>query len=400
MNDSDPDFTTRLSRWGTHSAKWDLLASRLGDDVIALSVADMEFQTCSAVVDAVTLAALHGSYGYTEVFPDFAEAAVGWQRRRHGWAPDAEDVHFFPRVVQCVSALVNFILPSEDGRRVRVATLSPAYSPLLEVCERSGVELARIPLADTATRARIDWGALETALHDADLFLWTNPHNPTGRVWTTEELRRLADILREGSVLVLSDDIHSDFTRPGRPSYTALAAIAPDLWESGRIIQCASPGKTFTIAGLEATAICVHGELGDRLEAGKRRMGLHNPNYFAIPAVLAAWNEGGPWADELLRVIDRNIRAALDIFARLLPDAAACDPDGTYLIWVDASAYIEDEEDLARACRAARVAVSPGGDFGPGYEQYFRVNTALPRRDLEKGLIRLCSALAHREAES
>ena len=84
MNDSDPAFTTRLSRWGTHSAKWDLLASRLGDDVIALSVADMEFQTCSAVVDAVTLAALHGSYGYTEVFPDFAEAAVGWQRRRHG----------------------------------------------------------------------------------------------------------------------------------------------------------------------------------------------------------------------------------------------------------------------------------------------------------------------------
>lgn len=266
MTATDEDFSRHLSRWGTHSAKWDLLAKDLGENAIALSVADMEFVSCPEVREAIADAAALGAYGYTEVFDDFAEAATAWMTRRHGWSCEVEDVHFFPRVVQCVAALVDHVLPRDD-RPVRVVTLDPAYSPLLEVCERAGTDLVRVPMRDTAVSASIDWEALEEALADADLLLWTNPHNPTGRIWSVDEQRRLAELLRECRALVLSDDIHCDFERPGGQRYSALARVAKDLWMSGRIVHCASPGKTFNIAGLEATAICVHGPLGADLEA-------------------------------------------------------------------------------------------------------------------------------------
>lgn len=386
-------FEEHLDRWGTHSAKWDLLAARLGPEAVSMSVADMELRTAPCVIDAVTAAARHGTYGYTEVFDDFRRAAVLWQRERHGWAPEPGCVRFFPRVVQCVSALLNVVLPDRRAARPVVVTLDPAYGPLLEVAERSGAEIRRVPLLlddFPASPARIDIPALERALDGADLFLLCNPHNPTGRIWTAEELGAVADAVLPTGVLVLSDDIHADFQRPGRTRYAPIASTRPALWESGRLIQCASPGKTFTIAGLEATAVLAPGDLGDELEAAKRRMGLHNPSYFAIPAAIAAWTRGGPWVDRLRAFIDANLAEAVRIVRAELPRARVADPDGTYLIWVDARSYLRDEADLDRAVRACRVAVTPGEDFGERYAGWFRINTALPAGELAAALPRLC----------
>ena len=172
-----------------------------------------------------------------------------------------------------------------------------------------------------------------------------------------------------------------------------MAVAAPALWGSGRLIQCASPGKTFTIAGLEATAVLVPGGLGDELEAAKRRMGLHNPSYFAIPAAIAAWTRGASWVDGLLSVIDANIAETVRIVRAELPRARVTDPDGTYLVWIDARPYLRDGADLDRAMRACRVAVSPGEDFGDRYAGWFRINTALPRDELVEAVPRLCRAI-------
>ena len=276
-------FEEHLDRWGTHSAKWDLLAARLGPEAVSMSVADMELRTAPCVIDAVTAAARHGTYGYTEVFDDFRRAAVLWQRERHGWAPEPDCVRFFPRVVQCVSALLNVVLPDRRAARPVVVTLDPAYGPLLEVAERSGAEIRRVPLLlddFPASPARIDIPALERALDGADLFLLCNPHNPTGRIWTAEELGAVADAVLPTGVLVLSDDIHADFQRPGRTRYAPIASTRPALWESGRLIQCASPGKTFTIAGLEATAV-----LAPRGPRGRAR-GRQAPDGPAQPLLL------------------------------------------------------------------------------------------------------------------
>ncbi len=394
MSRPEFDFTSHLDRRGTHSAKWDLLTAPLGADAFSLSIADMEFRTCPEVVDAVVAAAEHGTYGYTEVFDDFARAASAWQSRRHAWDLDPADVHFFPRVVQCVSALVDDIIPSRTMSPARVCTLDPAYSPLLEVCERAGATIERAGILDSAGDARIDFTALDESMSRADLLLWTNPHNPTGRVWSREELKRVADLAREYGTLIFSDDIHADFERPGRRRYTPLALVAPDLWESGRIIQCASPGKTFSIAGLEATAICVHGALGDALEASKRRAGLHNPNYFAIPAALAAWTKGDEWVDALITRMDANLRIARALLAERLPRATVSDPDGTYLLWIDARDYLEGSAALEDASRRSRVAVSDGVEFGPGLSGWFRINVALPEAELLTALNRLLDEIS------
>ncbi|PID97937.1 MAG: aminotransferase [Actinobacteria bacterium] len=393
-------FNTHLNRWNTHSAKWDLLARPLGEDAISLSVADMEFRTAPAVIEAITHAAQHGSYGYTEVFEDFYDAATHWQRSCHGWDISTDDVHFFPRIIECIAVLVNDILPSQlaFNRPPIVTSLVPAYGPIMEVIELSGADIRRVPLHEkTLDNGEIshsfDPEKLDAALNGADLLIWCNPHNPTGRVWTRKELETVAKIAARHDVLVLSDDVHADFTRPERTPYTPLALVSPDLWDSERLIQCASPGKTFTTAGLEAAAIFAPGQLGTALEKAKRKAGLHNPHYFAIPAAIAAWNEGGKWVDALRRYIDANLRLAHTILKRQLPKAHLTDPDGTFLIWVEASAYLTDEEDLNRACSNSAVAVSPGSDFGHEYARHFRINVALPASELEKALTRLCAAL-------
>lgn len=389
MSRPEFDFTSHLDRRGTHSAKWDLLAAPLGTDAYSLSIADMEFRTCPEVVAAVVAAAKHGTYGYTEVFDDFAHAASAWQSRRHAWELDPTDVHFFPRVVNCVSVLVNDIIPHQTKSPAKVCTLDPAYSPLLEVCDRAGATIERVEILDSAGEARIDFAALKEAMSRADILLWTNPHNPTGRVWTRKELERVADLARTYGTLIFSDDIHADFERPGRCRYTPIAVVAPDLWESGRIIQCASPGKTFSIAGLEATAICVHGTLGEALEIAKRRAGLHNPNYFAIPAALAAWTKGDAWVDALIMRVDANLRAARALLAERLPRATISDPDGTYLLWIDARDYLKGSADLKDVSTRSRVAVSDGSEFGAGFSGWFRINVALPESELLDALSRL-----------
>ena len=386
-------FDTTINRWGTHSAKWDLLAAHLGDDALSLSVADMEFATCPEVSRAIVDACAEGIFGYTEVFDDFRQAAARWQERRHGWALDPGDVHFFPRIVQCVSALCSIILPRSLGRPPRVVTLDPAYGPIIEVIERAGCELRRVPLDLSGDTPQIPEALFARAMEGADLLLWCSPHNPTGRIWSEGEMEMVASLAVQGDVLVLSDDIHADFQRPGRKRYQPLSDFAPHLWESGRLIQCMSPGKTFNTAGLEASAIAVRGEVGERLEEAKRLMGLHNPNFFASPATIAAWNLGETWVDELRARIDANLRVAVDYLRRALPQAHVVDPDGTYLVWVDARAYLASASSLNEAVSASRVAVSPGEDFGASYEGFFRINVALPERDLMRALERLCKAI-------
>lgn len=398
-SDAQQSFTARPHRWGTHSAKWDLLASPLGSDAISLSVADMEFYSAPTVIHAITRAAAHGVYGYTEVFTDFAQAACRWQRVRHQWEPRPEETHFFPRIVQCLSALLDRVIAPKNGERPVLVTLAPAYGPLLEVAHRLGVRIREVPInthADPDTRLLhhgLNLNLLGDAMKGADVLLWCNPHNPTGRVWTRDELHAVATLALTHDVLVFSDDIHADFTRTERTSYTPLALVSPELWERELLIHCASPGKTFNTAGLESAAIFAPPALGQALEEAKRAAGLHNPNYFAIPATIAAWTDGDKWVDTLRQRIDANLLLAVDLLRTLLPAAHITDPDGTYLVWVDAAAYLPHADTLTAVMDEARVAVSPGIDFGSEYGSYFRVNVALPPADLEDALERFCYRL-------
>lgn len=396
------DFSQPVNRWNTHSAKWDLLTQPYGKDAISLSVADMEFRTASPISQAICSAAELGCYGYTEVFEDFANTAVHWQIQRHNWSPDPSSVIFFPRVVQCLSSLLHSPIPyhtnhppqlGTEHKNWRVSCLFPAYDPLIEVIELSDAQLIPVELVEEKGKYVIDFTVLRQALEKSDLFILCNPHNPTGRVWTSEELHCITKIAKETGTIIFSDDVHADFLRGVTHPYTPLASIAPDLWESGHIIHCASPGKTFNLAGLESTAIFSQGDTAKLLHKAKRAYGLHNPNYFAIPGAIAAWTYGEEYLEELLPYIDSNIGYTVNYFRTHLPRAIVYEPEGTYLVWIDLRSYIYSAEDLTALMHKSKVVVSRGEDFGSRYLGYIRINTALPRTQLEEALSRLSAHL-------
>lgn len=391
---SDP--TTQLlaaNRRGTHSAKWDLLAAPYGEGAISLSVADIEFQTAPVVSAAVIDAAQRANYGYTEVFADFYQAATRWQKSHHQWGVESDSATFFPRIIEAVSAVLSWRTRTY-GRPLRVVTLAPYYSPILEVVHRWDAEVTPVRMDFANQPATFDILALEKALIDADLLLWCNPHNPSGRVWQTQELRQVAQLCQDNQVLVISDDIHADFTTEGH-KYAPLAKVAPRLWEDGLLLQCASPGKTFAMAGLEAAVIFGAPQLLCALEDEKRKLGLHNPNYFAIPAAIAAWTRGDQWAEELRLYVNKNLTNTREALLNRCPELSITATEGTFLQWIDASKYLSEPEDLERIQTRSRVLITPGADFGPGYQHFFRLNVAVPSPVLREGIDRLSHALTN-----
>lgn len=376
-------FDQPISRAGTWCAKWDMPPVSHHSDAIALSVADMEFTTCPAAQAAVERAAGRGVYGYTEVFEDFADAAASWQFERHGWVVDPTSVIFFPRVVQMLSCL----LQDHYDHPPTVAYLSPSYSPMREVMGLAGCRILHVPLIEETWN--LDYDALDDAMRQADILLWCSPHNPTGRVWNRNELTFIAERARQYRTLIVSDDVHADLVRQDH-TYTSLGQLFPDLSAQGLLITAFSPGKTFNMAGLEATAVVVDNpELRATLCEAKRRYGLHNPNYFAIPAAITAWREGGPWLDSLLTYVDGNFDYVARTLTAELPSLNYTIPEGTYLSWVDLKSLGLTEQQRDAWWEAARVFPTPGEDFGEGYESYARFNLAIPRETLREALNRL-----------
>ncbi|MDO5746112.1 MAG: aminotransferase class I/II-fold pyridoxal phosphate-dependent enzyme [Actinomycetaceae bacterium] len=386
MLDKYFDFDTITPRRNTWSAKWDLLAAPLGDQAVSLSVADMEYMTSPAIRQAMKKAAEHGIYGYTEVFDDFSAACSGWLERRHGWSVESQDIIFFPRVIEFIACYVNFIAP-----QCKVVTMAPRYSPIMEVIERAGCAITEVDLLQDEQGYTIDFSALEKEFVHADLFLWCSPHNPTGRVWTKEESIAILDLARRYKVTVISDDVHADFVRThAAHPYIPLPVLGKDLYEKGHLIVCVSPGKTFNTAGLEVAAICCgNKELGKTIVSAKRRAGLHNPHYFAIPTAIAAWNDSDEWVDALLCQIDERIDQACHELQTHCHNWKVYRPEGTYLLWIE-TPYMS-QSDLEAMVAKTQVALSLGEDFGAGYERFFRLNVAVPHKMLTEGLQRLVS---------
>lgn len=383
-------FDDVVDRFGTWSANWDVHGSDFDPPLISMAVAEMEFPTAPPVRRAVEQSASRGVYSYTEVFPDFGRACSGWFARHHSFEFSPESVVFAPRIVEVVSAILNHVLADHP----KVVTLSPAYGPILEVVRESGCAVVEVPLLGSPRDGwSIDFDLLAQSLASAEVFILTNPHNPTGRVWSESELEAVADAVRASGVLVISDDIHGDVTRPDH-SWLPLARVAPDLSESGRIITCLSPGKTFNMAGLEASAIVVENEtLRNQLKRAIRAAGLHNPNYFAIPAAIAAWTDGDSWLAAVNSYIDANLRYVHERFSRELAGVVSAIPEATFLMWVDGRELGLDKKKIDHITRDSNVLVTPGEDYGAHWAGYFRMSVAMPASMLSEAMDRLISAL-------
>ena len=379
------DFDELVERRGTNCVKWD---ESPAEDVIPLWVADMDFKAAPAIQEAVRRRAEHGVFGYAVVGDDYYDAVISWFARRHNWTIRREEILYTTGVVPAVSAVLKALtLPGE-----RVVTLTPAYNCFFSSIRNTGCELAECRLRwNRNERFEIPWDELEALCRDerTTVFLLCNPHNPTGRVWTKEELERMNDICMKHGVKVVSDEIHCELVMPGH-RFQPFAAVSEACRQNSVILN--SPSKSFNTASLQiANIVCAQPEWRRRIDRAVNINEVCDVNPFGPVALIAAYNESEDWIDALNQYLWDNYRALCDFVAEHLPQWRVRPLEGTYLVWIDITATgLTAQQYADRLMDKARVWVNPGTMYGPqSGEGYIRLNIACPRSRLMEALERI-----------
>ena len=382
------NFDEVIDRKNTDSMKWSAsyLEQHFGSaDCVPLWVADMDFRTAQPVIDAVTERAGHGIYGYALAGDEFYEAVIKWQKRRNGWEVKKEWIVFSPGVVPALWHIVRtFCSPGE-----KVILQSPVYYPFYKVIEDNGCQVINNRLINNGGRYEMNFEELERQAEDSSvkMMILCSPHNPVGRVWTKEELRRVSEICFANDVLLVSDEIHSDLVF--RPNvHTPAASLSEELMMN--TITCMAPSKTFNLAGVQVSDVIVPDRRLRRRLAGSLKSAGVMPNVFGLAAQTAAYNEGEEWLEQLLEYLAGNLDFMENFITSELPEVKSRRPEGTYLAWLDFSGYGFTTEELQnRMKNKAGVALDDGYIFGDGGEPCQRINFACPRSVLIKAMERL-----------
>ncbi|WP_043529186.1 MalY/PatB family protein [Litchfieldella xinjiangensis] len=379
------DFATPIDRcqpWP--SQKW----QRYEDDVVPLWVADMDFRSPPAVVEALASRVEHGVFGYGRVPDSLRHTFCEWSQEHYDWQLAPAWQVWLPGVVPALHlASLAFAEPG-DG----ILSVSPIYPPFLHVARRTGRIPQTASLSEPLTPGgpwQLDLEALEASITPRTrLLLWCHPHNPTGRVWRPDELAGLADLVERHDLLVVSDELHCDLLLDRGARHVPLAVQCPQL--ADRVITLMAPSKTFNLAGLTtACAIIPNDTLRQRFEAQMR--GLQSDvNVLGLVAAEAAYGQGDPWRHALLEVL-RQHRERLVSQASQWPGVVLSPPQSTYLAWFDLrQAGLGDAPQQALLERA-QVALSDGADFGaPGF---VRLNFGTTAQQLDEALARLDQVL-------
>ena len=398
------DFDELIERRGTNCVKWDerppLLQERTGEVMIPLWVADMDFKVAPAILEAVKRRAEHGVFGYNIVPESYYEAVISWFHRRHQWEIRREWILYTTAVVPAMSCVIKALtMPGE-----KVLILSPAYNCFFSSIKNNGCEVLESPLRRTSVDGdhsvdgdlqspsfEVDFDDFEAKCADekTTVFLLCNPHNPTGRVWTREELQRMYDICQKHGVKVVSDEIHCELIMPGY-TFVPFGTITDD----GVVMN--SPSKNFNTAGLQiANIICPNPSWRRRIDRAININEVCDVNPFGIVALQAAYNESEDWIDELNQYLWGNYQLLRDFVVEHISQWRVCRLEGTYLPWVDVSAMGTPTQQLCdRLLAEAKVWVNPGTMYGPQTgEGYIRFNIATQRSRLKEALQRIAKVL-------
>lgn len=374
------NFDTPVRRRGTACVKWD---ENEEDGIIPMWVADMDFQTAPAIVEALRRRVEHGVFGYNIVPDSYYEAVQSWFRRRHGWEIERDWIQYTTGVVPALSVIVKAF--TEPGDRVILQT--PVYNCFFSSVRNNGCEVAGSPLRSFSSplRYEMDFDDLEAKASDprAKLLILCNPHNPVGRVWTREELQRVADICRRHGVIVASDEIHNELTFRGQ-RYVPFGTV-----DMENAIVCTSPSKSFNTAGLQiANIVCAHPEWREKIDRAININEVCDVNPFGIVALQAAYNESEEWLDQLCEYIWQNYQALCEFFGKELPQLPVTQLEGTYLVWVDIRATGLSSDVLTdRLLKEGKVQVNSSTMYGA--EGFIRLNIACPRSQMMEGLERI-----------
>lgn len=384
------DFSIPTDRRDTDSYKWD---SAPEADIIPLWVADMDFETFPAITEALQRRVAHGIFGYTRVPEAYYEAVCRWFKKRHGWHINREDIIYTSGVVPAVSAVIKALtLPGDQ-----VIVQGPVYNCFFSSIRNNGCEMVSNSLIYNKEELRyeIDFDDLERKLkHErARLMLLCNPHNPGGRVWTRDELTRVAELCRKYGVRVVSDEIHCELTLYDN-EYVPFGSLPDEL--SRDSITCCSPSKAFNTAGLQiANIVCRDAEVRNRINRAININEVCDVNPFGVIALQAAYSdEGYEWLTQLRKYISANYDLLLERFARELPKCKVIRMEGTYLAWIDCSElHIPSDEIEKMLMHENKVWVNAGSMYGAEGAAFIRINMACTSELLNEGITRIVNGL-------
>ncbi|WP_303114443.1 MalY/PatB family protein [Leyella stercorea] len=387
------DFSRPTERRGTDSYKWD---SAPETDIIPLWVADMDFETFPGITEALQRRVAHGIFGYTRVPEAYYEAVCNWFGKHHGWHINREDIIYTSGVVPAVSAVIKALtLPGDQ-----VIVQGPVYNCFFSSIRNNGCETVSNSLIYNKEELRyeIDFDDLERKLaHErARLMLLCNPHNPGGRVWTRDELTRVAELCRKYGVRVVSDEIHCELTLYDN-EYVPFGSLPDEL--SHGSITCCSPSKAFNTAGLQiANIVCRDAEVRNRIDRAININEVCDVNPFGVIALQAAYSdEGYEWLTQLRAYISSNYDLLRERFARELPKCKVMRMEGTYLAWIDCSElHISSDEIEEMLMHENKVWVNAGSMYGTEGAAFIRINMACTIELLNEGITRIVNGLGNK----
>ena len=376
-------FDDITPRRATNSYKWDTAHD---DDVLPMWVADMDFRTAPAVVEALRKRVEHGIFGYTKVPPAYYEAITDWFARRHGWQIEKDWIIYTSGVVPALSAVIKALTVPGDCILVQ----PPVYNCFFSSIRNNGCEIVENPLLYINETYRIDFAGLEQKASDpkVKLLLLCNPHNPSGRVWTRQELTRIGEICLRNDVIVIADEIHCELVYPGH-TYTPFASISEEFLMHS--VTCTSPSKAFNLAGLQiANIISADEYMRMKIDKAININEVCDVNPFGVEALMAAYNDGEEWLEELKHYLAINYSYLKTYFNEYLPEFPVVILEGTYLVWVDCSILKRRSKEIVEILlKDEKLWVNEGSMYGEAGEGFIRLNIACPRQVLIDGLDRL-----------
>lgn len=381
------NFDEIIPRRGTNSYKWD----SAGDaDVLPMWVADMDFRTAPPVVEALRKRVEHGIFGYVRVPDAYYAAVTNWFARRHDWQIEKEWIIYTTGVVPALSAVIKAL--TAPGDKVMVQT--PVYNCFFSSIRNNGCGMIANPLIYRNGTYQIDFADLEQKAADPSVkvLLLCNPHNPAGRVWTKQELTRIGDICIRNNVWVVADEIHCELVFPGH-TYIPFASISQEFLMHS--VTCTSPSKAFNLAGLQiANIISADTDIRTKTDKAININEVCDVNPFGVEALMAAYNDGEEWLEELKQYLFANYNYLRVYFEEYLPEFPVATLEGTYLVWADCSVLNQSSDETVKTLlEKEKLWVNEGSLYGEAGEGFIRINIACPRQQLIEGLNRLRRAL-------
>lgn len=382
------NFDEIIDRRNTGSFKW-----HYSDDTIPLWVADMDFKAAEPILTAIEQIVQHGILGYTVPTEPLYQAIIDWHGSRYGLWLDKQDILFSPGVVPSLVLLMKVFTEVGDA----VLINDPIYTPFMTKVLDNNRKLVTSALKEVEGKYRLDLDDIEAKIveHKVTLYLFCNPHNPGGRVWTLDELKALLSICKKHNVAIVSDEIHQDLTLSGH-KFIPFLTLAKGYEQ--KVVSLTSMTKTFNIAGIKGSMIFAKDRaLLRKISEQQRLSDEHELNLFAYAAMRSAYEEGGDWLAQALDYIEANIDLTVQFLEKHLPKIKIMRPEASYLIWLDCSAYFDDDQALYDKLREAKVELSAGIKYGNEGHLKMRLNVACPKAVLREGLNRVYSALNSNE---